>query len=103
MDGMKYGYERVSTDDQTPALQIATLKKAGYKTVFNDDGLSGATTERPALRRCLKKLEAPAPSYTGRLLRISSKLSMARSSQTQLSMNVALGRKASLDGASGTA
>jgi DNA invertase Pin-like site-specific DNA recombinase len=26
---MKYGYARVSTDDQTPALQLAALKKAG--------------------------------------------------------------------------
>ena len=31
---MKYGYTRVSTDDQTPALQLAALKKAGCKTVF---------------------------------------------------------------------
>jgi DNA invertase Pin-like site-specific DNA recombinase len=66
---MNYGYARVSTDEQTPALQLAALKKAGCKTVFKDanigvvdgritDGLSGATTERPALRRCLKKLKA---------------------------------------------
>ena len=54
---MKYGYARVSTDDQTPALQLAALKKAGCKTVFKDDGLSGATTKRSALLRCLKKLE----------------------------------------------
>jgi len=54
---MKYGYARVSTEDQTPALQLASLKKAGCKTIFKDDGLSGATTKRPALLRCLKKLE----------------------------------------------
>jgi hypothetical protein len=54
---MKYGYARVSTDDQTPALQLAALKKAGCRTIFKDDGLSGATTKRPALLRCLKKLE----------------------------------------------
>jgi DNA invertase Pin-like site-specific DNA recombinase len=57
MKGMKYGYARVSTDDQNSALQLAALKKAGCKTVFKDDGLSGATTKRPALLRCLKKLE----------------------------------------------
>ena len=57
MERMKYGYARVSTDDQTPALQLAALKKAGCKTVFKDEGLSGATTKRPALLRCLKKLE----------------------------------------------
>ena len=53
---MKIGYARVSTDDQTPALQLAALKKSGCKKVFKDDGMSGATTKRPALLRCLKKL-----------------------------------------------
>jgi DNA invertase Pin-like site-specific DNA recombinase len=57
MEGMKYGYARVSTDDQSPALQLAALNKAGCKIIFKDDGLSGATTKRPALLRCLKKLE----------------------------------------------
>jgi len=57
MEGMKYGYARVSTDDQNPALQLAAVQKAGCKTVSKDDGLSGATTKRPALLRCLKKLE----------------------------------------------
>jgi DNA invertase Pin-like site-specific DNA recombinase len=51
---MKYGYARVFPDDQTPALQLAALRKAGCKTTFKDDGLSGATTKRPALLRCLK-------------------------------------------------
>ena len=54
----KYGYARVSTDDQNPALQLVALKKAGCKTVFKDEGLSGATTKRPALLRCLKTLTA---------------------------------------------
>jgi DNA invertase Pin-like site-specific DNA recombinase len=53
---MKYGYARVSTDDQTTTLQLAALKSAGCKAVFKDEGLSGATTKRPALIRCLKKL-----------------------------------------------
>jgi DNA invertase Pin-like site-specific DNA recombinase len=57
MKRMKYGYACVSTNDQTPALQLAALKKAGCKTIFKDDGLSGATTKRAALLRCLKKLE----------------------------------------------
>jgi DNA invertase Pin-like site-specific DNA recombinase len=48
---------RVSTDDQTTALQLAALKKAGCKTVFRDEGISGAVRNRPALSRCLKKLE----------------------------------------------
>jgi DNA invertase Pin-like site-specific DNA recombinase len=54
---VKYGYARVSTDDQTTALQRAALTKAGCKNIFKDEGLSGATTKRPALLRCLKRLE----------------------------------------------
>jgi DNA invertase Pin-like site-specific DNA recombinase len=57
MNCMKYGYVRVSTDDQNPALQLSALKKAGCKAIFRDDGISGAIRNRPALSRCLKKLE----------------------------------------------
>jgi DNA invertase Pin-like site-specific DNA recombinase len=54
---MKYGYARVSTDDQKADMQRTALKKAGCTKIFTDDGLSGATTNRPALRRCLKALK----------------------------------------------
>jgi DNA invertase Pin-like site-specific DNA recombinase len=47
MKRMKYGYARVSTDDQNPVLQLAALKKAGCKVLFKDEGLSGATTKPP--------------------------------------------------------
>jgi DNA invertase Pin-like site-specific DNA recombinase len=53
---MKYSDARVSTEDQNPAMQLATLKKAGCKTVFKDE-VTGAHVNRPALTRCLKKLE----------------------------------------------
>jgi DNA invertase Pin-like site-specific DNA recombinase len=33
---MKYGYARVSTEDQNPALQLAALKRAGCQKVFKD-------------------------------------------------------------------
>ena len=49
MEGMKYGYARVPTDDQSTALQLAALKRAGCKTLFKDEGLSGATAKSPAL------------------------------------------------------
>ena len=54
---MKIGYARVSTEDQTAALQLAALKRAKCRKIFKDEGLSGSTAQRPALRRCLKKLE----------------------------------------------
>src|ERR1022692_4925577 len=58
MEGMKYGYARVSTEDQNSGLQLAALKNAGCTTpIFKDDGQSGATTKRPALQRCLKNLK----------------------------------------------
>jgi Enterobacteriaceae phage serine recombinase len=54
---MKYGYARVSTDDQNTAMQLTALKRAGCKNIFKDEGLSGATAKRPALLRCLKALQ----------------------------------------------
>lgn len=54
---MKYGYARVSTDDQNTALQLAALKKAGCRKTFTDEGISGGIFKRPALTRCLKTLE----------------------------------------------
>ncbi len=54
---MKYGYARVSTDDQNTDLQLSALKRAGCKKTFVDEGKSGATLNRPALKRCLKQLE----------------------------------------------
>src|SRR5713226_1179574 len=53
---MKYGYARVSTEDQNPALQLAALKRAGCRKTFKDER-TGATTKRPALLRCLKALQ----------------------------------------------
>jgi hypothetical protein len=54
---MKYGYACVSTDDQNTDLQLAALKRAGCDKTFVDEGKSGATLNRPALKRCLKQLE----------------------------------------------
>jgi len=58
---MKYGYARVSTDDQNPALQLAALKRAGCTKIFEDKGATGAHTNRPELSRCLKTLRAGVP------------------------------------------
>jgi DNA invertase Pin-like site-specific DNA recombinase len=55
---MKYGSARTSTDDQTSDLQLAALRRARCTRIFEDKGLSGGTTKRPALARCLKNLRA---------------------------------------------
>lgn len=49
---MKTGYARVSTDDQTLALQLDALKGAACEKVFTDT-LSGAKAERPGLHQAL--------------------------------------------------
>jgi DNA invertase Pin-like site-specific DNA recombinase len=57
MCGMKYGYARISTDEQNGALQIAALKKVKCTHIF-EDRLPGATTKRLGVVRCLKILRA---------------------------------------------
>ena len=44
MGRMKYGYARTSTDGQTTALQLAALKRARCSHIYEDKGLSGATS-----------------------------------------------------------
>jgi len=55
---MKYGYARISTIDQNADMQLKALQRAGVekKNIFKDE-LSGATTKRPALLRCLRKVQ----------------------------------------------
>lgn len=52
---MLIGYARVSTVDQTLALQQDALQQAGCERLFTDV-LSGSTTERPGLSQALDHL-----------------------------------------------
>jgi hypothetical protein len=54
---MNYGYARVFDRRPEPRLASRGIEESRCQTVFKDEGLSGATTKRPALLRCLKKLE----------------------------------------------
>ena len=49
---MLIGYARVSTQDQTPALQMDALKAAGCKRIFMEKA-SGAQRDRPELKAAL--------------------------------------------------
>ncbi len=49
MRHMKYGYARTSTDQTDRCLQLAALKRARCSHIYEDKGLSGATSKRPAL------------------------------------------------------
>ena len=51
---MKYGCGRVSTDDQSPALQLAALKEGRMQNHFQRRRFIGRDDEAPC---CLKKLE----------------------------------------------
>jgi DNA invertase Pin-like site-specific DNA recombinase len=50
--GYKIGYARVSTLDQNLALQQDALREAGCEKIFIEQ-MSGAVTDRPALREAL--------------------------------------------------
>lgn len=52
---MIIGYARVSTQDQSPALQIDALAAAGCEQVFNEKA-TGAHRERPELTACLRAM-----------------------------------------------
>lgn len=54
--GRLLGYARVSTEEQTLALQLDALGRAGCAHVFRDVGISGAARQRPGLERCLAAL-----------------------------------------------
>ncbi|HGU9880762.1 TPA: recombinase family protein [Citrobacter freundii] len=52
---MLIGYVRVSTNDQTTALQRNALECAGCELIF-EDKISGRTSDRPGLKRVLRTL-----------------------------------------------
>jgi DNA invertase Pin-like site-specific DNA recombinase len=72
---MRIGYCRVSTEDQTTALQIDALKEAGCEKIYQDRGVSGAVSKRPQLDRCLKALQAGDVLVVWKLDRLGRTLS----------------------------
>jgi len=54
---MNIGYARVSTRDQTVALQVDALKEVGCAKVYTEV-ISGAATERPILAKLLDEVRS---------------------------------------------
>jgi DNA invertase Pin-like site-specific DNA recombinase len=52
-----YGYARVSTPEQKLDLQTDKLTAAGCEKIVTDQGVSGATTDRPGWRKVLRVLK----------------------------------------------
>ncbi len=71
---MIVGYARVSTDDQTLALQLDALQAAGCEKVFRDT-ISGAKTERPGLTKALEHVRSGDMLVVWRLDRLGRSLS----------------------------
>jgi DNA invertase Pin-like site-specific DNA recombinase len=70
----RIGYARVSTEDQNLALQLDALKAAGCTRVFCDEGVSGASRSRPALKEALAILRPGDTLVTWRLDRLGRSL-----------------------------
>jgi len=71
---MIVGYARVSTDDQTLALQLDALQAAGCETVFRDT-ISGTKTERLGLTKALEPVRSGDMLVVWRLDRLGRSLS----------------------------
>ncbi len=71
---MLIGYARVSTRDQNLALQRDALEAAGCDQIFEDHGISGAHTKRPAYIKAMSTLQNGDTLVVWRLDRLSRSL-----------------------------
>lgn len=70
----RIGYARVSTEEQSLALQIDALEKAGCTRIFRDNGVSGAIANRPALTDALAAIGPGDVLVTWKLDRLGRSL-----------------------------
>ena len=70
---MKLGYARVSTETQDNAAQLAALKKAGCRRVFEEKA-SGGRWERPELQRVIEQIREGDVLIVWKLDRLSRSL-----------------------------
>lgn len=84
---MLIGYARVSTQDQTPALQLDALKAAGCERIFVEKA-SGAQRDRPELKAALDYVRENAGDVlvVWKLDRLARSLSQLIDTADQLEM-----------------
>lgn len=70
---MRIGYARVSTQDQSPDLQVDALHEAKCEQVFVEK-VSGTRADRPKLEECLRMLRADDKLVVWRLDRLGRSL-----------------------------
>lgn len=70
---MKFGYARVSKNDQSLDIQIQKLKAAGCDEIFKEK-ISGAKDERPQLKALLEKLRTGDAICVVRLDRLGRRM-----------------------------
>jgi len=75
MSNKTIGYARVSTEDQSLALQIQALRRAGCDKIYSDQGVSGALHSRRGLDRALHALRGGDKLVVWRLDRLGRSLS----------------------------
>lgn len=73
--GRKLGYARISTTDQTLALQIDALKSAGCDAIYKDHGISGVKRDRAGLDKLLAEIKAGDVLVVWKLDRLGRSLS----------------------------
>ncbi|RXT54870.1 DNA resolvase [Bosea sp. Tri-44] len=70
----RIGYARVSTYEQNLDLQLTALRDAGCREIFTDQGISGASFDRPGLSDLLAALKPSDMLVVWRLDRLGRSL-----------------------------
>lgn len=70
---MKFGYARISTQDQDSQAQVAALNEVGCDSVFKEEA-SGGRWDRPELHRVLERLRPDDMVVVWKLDRLSRSL-----------------------------
>jgi len=81
----KIGYARVSTQDQSPSLQIDALRKAGCDEIYQE-AQPGDSSNRPQLSSALERLQAGDTLVVWKLDRLARSISQLISTLESLEM-----------------